>query len=400
MLNLLSRIAHAALPLALCLAVGLCGCAGEKPTADGPPKAAARRGGADAPQCTDTLLLPSRGLYVVAPLNKPVPESVMALPSIEGIAIRVTWSALQPTAQPPKFGMIDEQLVAARRYNKKVSLSIEAGAETPGWVYALGARPYYYVLDDSAGDRMCDRVRMPIPWDPVYLDAFKQLIQTASRRFNRSNVLSHIKVTGLSSFGSAASLPHAAARNLSNGQKTCDTIDETAAWADVGYSRARIVGAWRELLDSFGQSFSAHRLALVLDTEGFPPIDERGQLIRGASYDTDIVPEMLSVALTGRANRMMVQSNGLTNTSAYPFPIQLKDEVSVGFQMRWAVSSDKTFRMNGGATESQVAIFDGTVRRGVAAHGKYLEVQLADALDPQLASSFAGARILLRRGPK
>lgn len=386
------KIGQTLLGLALC--AGLSGCAGSKPVADTP--AAGVRAG-DTPQCTDTLLLPTSGVYVVTPLDQPAPQSVLSLPSIEGIVIRVSWRKLQPNAQDPIFLPIDEQLATARRFGKKVALSIEAGIETPDWVYTLGARPYDFVLDESAGERICQRGRIPIPWDPVYLDSFKQLIRTASQRYNRSSLLTHIKLSGLSVLGQAAALPHAAVRSLSNGQKACTSGDEVTAWLDVGYSRQKVLQSWRELLDVYAQSFSSHRLAVAIDTEGFPPIDQRGQLLRGASYDSDIAVEMIKLALHGRESRVLLQSNGLTNTSSYPFPIRFGDEVSIGYQLRYAVSGDKAFRMNGGVQESVVAIFDGTVRRGVAARARYLEVQVQDAQDPQLAASFSGARILLRR---
>lgn len=378
----------------LALWAGLGGCAGTKPVADA--SAAGVRPG-DTPQCTDTLLLPTTGLYVVTPLDQPAPLSVLSLPSIEGVVIRVSWRKLQPSAQAPIFRPIDEQLATARRFGKKVALSIEAGIETPDWVYTLGARPYDFILDESAGDRICQRGRIPIPWDPVYLDSFKQLIRTASQRFNRSSLLTHVKLNGLGVLGPAAALPHTAVRSLSNGQKACTTIDEVAAWLDVGYSRQRVMQSWRELIEVYAQSFSSHRLAVTIDTEGFPPIDQRGQLVRGSSYDSDIAVEMIKHALTGREPRVLLQSNGLTNNSPYPFPIRFGEEVSIGYQFRYAVSGDKTFRMNGGTQESVVAIFDGTVRRGVAARARYLEVQAQDAEDPQLAASLSGARILLRR---
>jgi len=381
--------------LRLLLCVGVYGCAGDKPIPDGSPAPSTRAG--EAPQCTDTLLLPTSGVYVVTALDQPIPAAALALPGVEGIVIRASWRKLQPSAQEPIFKSIDEQFAAARRFGKKVSLSIEAGVDTPDWVYTLGARPYQFVLDGDGGDRMCQRGRIPIPWDPVYLDAFKQLIRAASHRFNRSTVLTHVKVTGLGAVGQPAALPHAPGRTLSNGQKTCTTTDEVSGWLDVGYSRQRVLQTWREMIEAYAQNFSSHRLAVVIDTQGFPPIDERGQVIRGASYDSDIVPEMIKLALSGREPRVLMQSNDLTNTSAYPFPIRFGDEVAIGYQLRFAVSGDKAFRMNGGTPESPVAIFDGIVRRGVAARGRYLEVRVEDALDPQLGASLSGARILLRR---
>lgn len=354
----------------------------------------------DTAQCPDTLLLPTTGLYVVTPLNRALDESVVAAPSLSGIAIRVGWSALQPSAQEPDFGLIDAQIALARKYNKKVSLSIEAGIETPEWVYALGARPLSLILDESAGERMCQRVRLPIPWDPVYLDSFKSLIRAVSRRYNRSSLLTHVKVTGISGTGQSASLPHAAVRTLSTQTKLCTTSDELAAWLDVGYSRARIVQTWRELLDLFAQSFTSHRIAVVVDAQGFPPIGERGQILAGLSYDTDLVPELLKLALAGRESAVLVQSNELTNTSTYPFPVRFADAIALGYQMRWAVTEDKENRMNGGTHESPVAVFDGAVRRGVGARARYLEVQLADVRNSQLGASLAGARVLLRRGSK
>lgn len=357
-------------------------------------------GKTEAGQCVDTLLLPTTGLYAVTPLNRQLDESVVATPSLSGISIRVGWSALQPSAQEPDFSLIDAQLALARKYNKKVSLSIEAGIETPDWVYSLGARPFSFVLDESAGERVCQRVRMPIPWDPVYLDSFRSLIRAASRRYNRSSLLTHIKVTGISSTGQAAALPHAAAQTISTKTKLCTTSDELTAWLDVGYSRPRVVQSFRELIELFSQSFTSHRIAVVIDAKGFPPVGERGALLAGAAYDIDIVPELLKLAIAGRESRVLIQSNELTNTSTYPFPIQFGEQITIGYQLRWPVTDDKAARMNGGTHESPVAVFDGAVRKGVVARARYLEVQPEDIKNPQLSSSLAGARVLLRRGSR
>ena len=373
----------------------LLGCAGSTASIPTDPaqKTAAESG---AQQCRDTLLLPTSGIYVVTPLGRPLPDSVLALPSIDGIAVRVGWRTLQPTAQPPDFSLIDQQLAAARRFGKKVSLSFEAAIETPDWVFDLGARPYWFVLEDEG--HVCERRRLPIPWDPVYLDSLKQLVRSASRRFNRSDLITHIKVTGPGGRRQASALPHGAARTLSDGKQTCTTLDEVTEWQNVGYSRARVQQAFRETLDLFLQSFTSHRLAVVIDTQGFPPLDDEGRLIAGAAYDPDMVPSLLQGALTGREGRVVVQSNELTNTSSYLFPIRFNEEVAVGYQLRWAVSSDKSFRMNGGTAESPVAIFDSTIRRAVNARGRYIEVSYQDAAEPQLGASLAGARVLLRRG--
>lgn len=376
---------------------GAFGCAGSAPLGveeSVPPRKLASSSTAE--QCTNTLLLPTSGVYVVTPLSRPIPESILTLPSIDGIAIRVGWRTLQPTAQPPDFSLVDQQIAAARRYGKRVSLSFEAAIDTPDWVFDLGARPYWFVLDEES--HLCERRRIPLPWDPVYLDSLKQFIRTASRRFNRSDMLTHVKVTGLGGRRQASSLPHRAVRTLSDGKQTCSTSDEVTEWLSVGYSRSRVLQAWRETIDLFAEGFTSHRLAVVIDMEGLPPIDEKGQLIPGAQYDPDIVPELLKLALSGRENRILVQSNELTNTSSYPFPIRFGEEVSIGYQMRWAVSTDKQYLMNGGVPEGMVSIFDSTIRRGVAARGRYIEVQVQDAAEPQLLASLAGARVLIRRG--
>lgn len=353
---------------------------------------------AEVEQCGDIHMLPTSGLYIVTPLNQVLDEAVLASPNIAGIAIRVGWSKLQPSAQEPLFAVIDEQILLARKYNKKVSLSIEAGVETPGWVYNLGARPFSIVRDEPASDLFCQPARLPIPWDPVYLDAFKALITAAGRRYNRSSVLTHVKVTGLSGVGSQVALPHRPSRELSSSSKSCRTSDESSAWADVGYSRARITQTWRELLDLFSQAFTSHRLAMVVDAQGFPAPGERSSAASAGSYDTDLVPDLIKLALEGKQGRMQLQSNDLTNTSPYPFPLRFSEEVILGYQMRWPVSSDRGARMNNGVADSPVAIFDGTIRRGVGARARYLEIQLSDVQNPQLASSMAGGRVLLRRG--
>lgn len=362
-----------------------------------------------AEQCADRGALPTTGLYVVTPLNRPVPESVLKNPDITGIAVRVGWKELQPTAQEPLFTLIDEQLAAARRHQKKVSLSIEAGIETPEWVYALGARPFSVVLDEKAGERACQKATLPVPWDPVYLDSFRQLIVAASRRYNRSHVLAHVKVTGIGGSGPTLAVPHGAPRKVLGPTRACETQDEVALWLDIGYSRARIESTWRDLINLFAQSFSAHRLSVVVDTEGFPPIGEAGQLLPALTYDPELVPELLKWTLLDREKRVMVQSNKLSDSSDYPFPIQISAKVTVGYQFLHSVTRDArtgTERAAGagaaaGAASGDrvVASFDETVRRGVLSRAQYLEISMEDATDRRLASSLAGARVLLRGAP-
>ena len=364
----------------------------------GPPLASLAVSGAE--QCADTAYLPTSGLYVVTPLNRPVEESVLAIPSITGVAIRVGWQALQPTAQPPDFSPIDKQLAMARRYQKRVSLSIEAGVETPDWVYAIGARPFAIVLDETAGEHACQRANVPVPWDPVYLDAFRQLIGLAGHRYNRSSLLSHIKVTGISGRGQPAALPHELPHRVVGRNQACTTQDEVAQWQDLGYSRERIGNTWRELLELFTQSFSAHRLSIVVNSEGFPPIGEAGKLRAGMTYDPDLVPELIKSALTDREGRMLIQGNELTAASSYPFPIHFSEQITIGYQLQRKPPRESARQSEAEAREQVVASFDETVRRAVLARARYLELQVEDAANPRLAASLAGARVLLREGQR
>lgn len=364
----------------------------------GSPLASPASSGAE--QCADTAYLPTSGLYVVTPLNRPLEESVLAVPSITGVAIRVGWQALQPTAQPPDFSLIDKQLAMARRYQKRVSLSIEAGVETPDWVYAIGARPLPIVLDETSGERACQRANVPLPWDPVYLDAFRQLIRLAGHRYNRSSLLSHVKVTGISGRGQPVALPHELPHRVVGRNQACMTQDEVSQWQDLGYSRERIGNTWRELLELFTQSFSAHRLSMVVSSEGFPPIGETGKLLAGAAYDPDLVPELIKSALADREGRMLIQGNELTAASSYPFPLHFAEQITIGYQFQRKLPREPAKQSEGAAREQVVAGFDETVRRAVLARARYLEVQVEDVADPRLAASLAGARVLLRGGAK
>ena len=111
------------------------------------------------------------------------------------------------------------------------------------------------------------------------------------------------------------------------------------------------------------------------------------------------MPVLLKGTLADHEKRVMLQSNKLTDSSEYPFPIQIGDKVIIGYRFLRAASSGSGPQSERGASQSVVAAFDETVRRGVAARARYLEIPVEDADNRLLASSLAGARLLLRSTP-
>lgn len=333
---------------------------------------------ADIGLCADAAAPPTRGIYVVTPLDSPIPDELLGRTEIDGVAIRVSWKALQPTAQAPSFSIIDRQLAAARLHGKRASLSIEAGIETPDWVYTIGAQAYSFTWDDPA--RFCTLGRLPVPWDRIYLDAWKRLIELAGKRYNRNDILSHVKVGGLSGKDAELSLPRAKARTLTQGRITCQSTNELAAWLAAGYSRAKLEQAWQELITTYAAAFSSHRLGIVLGTSGFPPIDSLGRLMPGQEHDSGLAARLLYLAGTHRGVRFSLQSSASSRGEPEPLAVSLGDRGELGM---------KPLDGSESATEA-------TLRQSTFIGTRYVELSISALQNPRLRSAITQTHLLLR----
>ncbi|HKF93696.1 MAG TPA: hypothetical protein VKB96_03670, partial [Gammaproteobacteria bacterium] len=82
-------------------------------------------------------------------------------PYVQGIAMRTHWNRVEPhehaNADDFYWDYLDDGIAAAAAHGKKVSISVQAGVETPQWVYDAGA-PVFMVTEQFGYSAITDGV--------------------------------------------------------------------------------------------------------------------------------------------------------------------------------------------------------------------------------------------------
>lgn len=168
--------------------------------------------------------------------SREIPESKD--PVVVGISWRFPWATIEPAEGRHKWEPIDQALDGARRSGKKVMIRVVAGINTPDWVYGAGAKPFDFSNQDLAHPFAYPKsLRMPIPWDEVYLAKWQRFIQAFGKRYSRHPQLYSIQMTG-GGFIGEMNLPKAQAQ-----------------WHEVGYSDAKLIAAWKRIIETYQQAF-------------------------------------------------------------------------------------------------------------------------------------------------
>jgi len=290
--------------------------------------------------------------------------------SVDGLAIRVSWSTLEPSDGTFNWSKIDAVVATARTHNKKVSISIQAGIHTPSWVYAEGARTFQFVWDRSWALPLCSVATIPLPWDPVFQRKWGEFISALGARYDPNPIVSFVKLTGINSKTQETILPRTVYENINNGQ--CTGYDDVANWQAVGYSRTKLENAFHEIAAYFDAAFPHKEFASMLTPGGLPPIDQSGAVIPGATYDFQGVMDLLNYGIqTYGRGTFIAQNNGWSNTWIWSKIVDASAFVDTGYQENQA--------LGGG--------FPAAADTAVNDSAKFLEVYEKDLTDPSLQSA-------------
>jgi hypothetical protein len=140
------------------------------------------------------------GVYCLMPFQTAINSSTLAtmeqdpiwtMPNINGIAVRCSWSAIEPGDGTFNFSLFDEAIQLARQYGKNVSFSVTPGSFSPQWLYNEGAQTFMFTL--STGQTGV----MPLPWDPTFQQKWFVLIKQLGQRYNNDPELTYMTMGGL-----------------------------------------------------------------------------------------------------------------------------------------------------------------------------------------------------------
>ena len=281
------------------------------------------------------------GLYVI--INpKVTPEqppktyglylTALANPDIDGATLVTPWSILYDQKNPGSnnydWEPLDSWLKTIIAHHKKISLGIFAGASTPEWLYrppySVPSRNFTFNAGPVVNHRGVTR-RVPLPWDPKFLEAYDQMIADLSQHLKNIGAYDNVSIAKLEGLNSITEeLGLGVTRQVDYDYPLHDSEYLTPGWAKAGFTPNKVLGAWKDLTTHIAAAFPGKLLSVdILDnTNAFPPINNSGQIVSPPPGGTDaLTPALLRWILQPGpdqpdfCNRLSVQWNALANLS-------------------------------------------------------------------------------------
>jgi hypothetical protein len=332
---------------------------------------------------TATVHAQERGIYALTNLDpRSINTAILTNPSVDGVAARYTWDAIEPREGVYRWGLIDNLVTLTHQHGKHLAFGVQAGVRTPEWVYAAGVPSFSFVWDRFWGPPLCSVQTIPIPWDPIYVAKWTAFEKALVARYSGNPTVVQLKLEGLNAWTDELSLPHRLRPTPIVGAN-CASFDDTANWVAAGYTRTKVLEAWLKIVQPI-ESYPA--FAAMLVPSGFPPIDDAGKLIRGVTADSVFSSEVLATGFATWPLQFAGQNNGLNDIVVWaPRVSAAAQGLTTGDQM--------VGPLPGSALRTAIDL-------ALAADAQYLEIYSSDLLDRNQQSTLAYAHSLLVGGSR
>ena len=257
-----------------------------------------------------------RGIYVysndVSRIAKPTANALtssLGVVGVDGFALAIAWSAIEPSMGQYQWTLLDQWLTTAA--NKKIDLVIMAGSSEPAWLFqpapgGAGATPLNFTISPHAGATgQCDSETIAAPWDPAFLAQWDAMLVALAAHLRATRAYDSVvllRVTGINRTTDELRLP---AETPQSTGLACVT-DAVSTWQQAGYRPSLLLQAWDAITNSFAKSFPDKSFSVaIIPNNAFPPIAEDGSTIKGTPPDANA--PLLSLASHKFPGRLVVQ---------------------------------------------------------------------------------------------
>jgi hypothetical protein len=273
---------------------------------------------------------------------------------ISGVFIRTNWKNLELNEGAFYWEKLDGLVNLCRQYGKPYKIMVLPGVNTPEWVYEKGSESFITTIPWSLRADYGKQVRIPIPWDKVYLGAFTNMLRSLGDRYCNDPLFLAITVTGANFNYGEMHLPK---------QK-----EDIKKWQSYDDAQGKIEETYYYLLDNYAKFFPFQQLCMHIVV---PMPGMQTHLKRIIDYGVQNCPD-----------RMTLQNAQLTGTQdnidfySYQFIMSYIGSVHIGFQ-----SLNSFVRLPERAGNIEMAVYN--VMR---AKGEYWEILWPDGLDKDFAA--------------
>jgi Beta-galactosidase len=284
-------------------------------------------------------------LQRVEDLNSTPPE--LDAPYVEGLSWRFGWQKIEPQEGQFSWSTIDKVLEVTSRAGKKVMLRVVAGINSPEWIYQARAKPFEFQNSNLAHpENYPTNLRMPIPWDEVYLSKWEAFIRAFGQRYNGNPNIYCIHMSGGGYIGEL---------NLPKTYKK---------WEQAGYSDEKLIAAWKRIIDAYQKAFPTIPTTIAINE----PLGVDRSHVMGP---------VVAYALEKYPGKVYIQHNGLQAT--YPKQHRIRETLREA-----ARKTVVGYQMVGGKgwLENRVGDRTAAFRNALEDHASYIEVYASDIRDP------------------
>ncbi len=107
-------------------------------------------------------------------------------PNIAGVVLRGSWGKFEPAAKQYDWSYFDAGIALAQAHNKKVSISVHCGIDSPDWIYTAGAKRFEIPGFGT----------MPLPWDPVFKQYWLPFVEALGARYDSVSIVTYVTMGG------------------------------------------------------------------------------------------------------------------------------------------------------------------------------------------------------------
>jgi hypothetical protein len=279
---------------------------------------------------------------------------------------------LEPVRGKPDWSKLDSFIAAAEASKKWVRLILIPGMGSPPWALE-GAKVERFARQYGPGTGNVETE--PMPWDPVYLNNWFELLKQVADRYGRSPAFRVIAAAGPTSMTAESTLPH--------------NPGDLPRWMAAGYTPRRYIEAWRQTFRTYAALFPAQYISWSVG--GGLNIDDAGRKDLSATGRTREALLALGIEVLGR--RFVPMCNDLhlgpERQEVTDMVRELSGRVVTGLQMMCRVSPPGNCAGAMGADGDPPRGFTNAVDRALrpTASGKhinFLEIYEGDFLAPEM----------------
>jgi len=327
------------------------------------------------------------GVYALNPITgrkRRLDAGVRANSNVVGILEAYNWKDIETADGVYDWTMIDRDIKTAAAAGKRMTMSVQAGVYTPSWVYRKGAQAFQITWDKQWGFAACSQQQLPVPWDPVFQQAWAGFVAAFGARYGANPTVASVKLTGFNGETPELALPLSQGIPITVGATLCNTAPNyVTEWQSIPppdgpYTRTLAETAWETIAAEFAAAFPAKPFSAEMEPVDFPPIDANGNVIPGAVEDDTANTDVINWAIANYNQQFVLQNDGLSYDWVWPLEGRYTSQINTGYQM---VSSTMGSSSLTGLTPA--------VDLALTAAPKFLEIGTPDIDNPALASTIA-----------